>query len=546
MAAAQARVQAGDPAGARTILEAVVAAAPADARAWRLLGTVRRQLNDHPAALTAFQKVFELQPANPQALFDLGLSYAALGQRDAAFEFLGKARATRRIDMTQMEGVTLLDPLRLDPRFAALVPTPKDFEDPFVEPVTILREWHGEAANDQFGWIARSIGDVDGDGAQDVVTSAPTARTAAGANAGRVYVYSSRRGTRLWTADGTTAQGQLGVGLETAGDVDGDGRQDVLAAAPFAGYARVFSGRDGRELLTLKSTQPHEAFGRHVQGIGDVNRDGVSDLFVGAPGSPKSPPDFSGRAYVFSGKDASLLATLSGERGGDQFGAAVAGDASIGNLVLVVGAPRAGSARTGRTYVYSWTTPPLRSSATPIAPAFVIDADDTGGALGGMFLSLPGDLDGDGIGDVYVSDFPNGAKGPSTGRVYVHSGKNGRRLHVLTGETAGEGFGTSPAHAGDVDGDGTPDLIVGAWQYSGAAISGGRAYLHSGKSGALLRTFTCRTPGDTFGFDAVGLGDVDGDGTVDLLVTSAWSGVSAFRSGRVFVISSGIKTRKTQ
>jgi FG-GAP repeat len=51
---------------------------------------------------------------------------------------------------------------------------------------------------------------------------------------------------------------------------------------------------------------------------------------------------------------------------------------------------------------------------------------------------------------------------------------------TLTGETAGEGFGTSPSVAGDVDHDGHADLIIGAWQYAGAAVSGGRAYLYSG------------------------------------------------------------------
>jgi large repetitive protein len=76
-------------------------------------------------------------------------------------------------------------------------------------------------------------------------------------------------------------------------------------------------------------------------------------------------------------------------------------------------------------------------------------------------------------------------------------------LFVLTGETAGEGFGTSPSTAGDVNGDGYADLIVGAWQYAREAISGGRAYLYSGRDGTLMKTFTCRTPGDTFGFDAV-------------------------------------------
>lgn len=173
--------------------------------------------------------------------------------------------------------------------------------------------------------------------------------------------------------------------------------------------------------------------------------------------------------------------------------------------------------------------------------AFVIDADDTGAALGAMFLSVPGDVDGDGTPDVYASDFSNAAKGASTGRIVVHSGRTGRHLLTLTGETAGEGFGTSPSVAGDVDGDGAADFIVGAWQYSGAAASGGRVYLYSGKDGTLIKTITCRVPGDTFGFDANEVGDVDRDGIVDLLITSAWSGVRGFHSGRMFVISSGVR-----
>jgi hypothetical protein len=153
-------------------------------------------------------------------------------------------------------------------------------------------------------------------------------------------------------------------------------------------------------------------------------------------------------------------------------------------------------------------------------------------------------MDGDGMREIFASDWSNDAKGHSTGRIYVHSGRTGQRLLTLTGETMGEGFGTSPSVAGDVDGDGRDDLIVGAWQYSRVAESAGRAYLYSGRDGRLLRTFTCRTPGDTFGFDAVGLGDVDGDGTVDLLITSGWSGASGHHSGRVFVISSGVPMRR--
>ena len=88
------------------------------------------------------------------------------------------------------------------------------------------------------------------------------------------------------------------------------------------------------------------------------------------------------------------------------------------------------------------------------------------------------------------------------------------------------------------------DLAVGAWQHAGAAVSGGRIYVHSGKDGRLLRTITGRIPGDTLGFDSVGIGDVDGDGMVDLLVTSAYSGIIGYRSGRLFVVSSGVPRRR--
>ena len=74
-----------------------------------------------------------------------------------------------------------------------------------------------------------------------------------------------------------------------------------------------------------------------------------------------------------------------------------------------------------------------------------------------------------------------------------------------------------------------------------AATSGGRVYLYSGRDGHLIETYTDRIPGDTFGFDAVGIGDVDGDGAVDFLITAAWSGVHGNHSGRIFIVSGGVK-----
>jgi hypothetical protein len=530
IAQAQARLQANDPSGAVKLLDAIVAATPDNPSAWQLLGTARKQLGDLDAALAAYEKARQVG-ASPQALYRIGAVYALKKDADQAFAWLTRARDSHNVDMTQMDADPDLASIRTDPRYRTLRPTDADFANPFVEPVTILREWRGERANDQFGWIARNIGDVDQDGVADVVTSAPT-WGAAGASAGRIYVYSTGTGSLVWTADGQSGD-QLGIGLEAAGDTDGDHVPDVIASAPGGGYANVYSGRDGRVLLTLRAEDKSDAFGRHVSGVGDVNQDGFDDVIAGAPNNDAGGKD-AGRAYVYSGKDGAMLLTLTGEHAGDAFGSAVAGGTDARTTLILIGAPNAGASHRGRTYVYT----SLSSS-----PAFVIDADDTGAALGAMFLSVPGDVDGDGTADVYASDFSNSAKGPSTGRIVVHSGRDGHHLLTLTGETAGEGFGTSPSVAGDVDGDGHADFIVGAWQYAKAAISGGRAYLYSGKDGRLLKTFTCRIPGDTFGFDAVHLGDVDGDGTVDFLITSAWSGVRGFHSGRVFVISSGVAKR---
>src|SRR5690348_17115041 len=211
---------------------------------------------------------------------------------------------------------------------------------PFVEPVQILREWHGEASEDQFGWIARNIGDVDGDGIADIVTTAPT-HGAGGSKAGRIYVYSTGTGMLLWTADGR-ASDELGSGVEAAGDTNGDGIPDVVASGPSgSGIAHIYSGRDGRVLHTFNSNTPDELFGNHISGAGDVDGDGYADVIVGSPGK-EGESTVAGHAYLYSGKDGHLIRALAGQRAGDRFGSTVAGYTAGSRSVLVIGAPGAG------------------------------------------------------------------------------------------------------------------------------------------------------------------------------------------------------------
>jgi len=526
-------VNAGKFDDAVKILEDLRRRDPGNVQVLRLLGRAYQRNKQYDQALAVMQEILAKQPDAPQELYGIGIAHAAKHETDAAFEWLGKAKATHRIDMTMIQADPNLAGLHDDPRFSALLPKPEDFANPFVENVKIIREWDGESANDQFGWIARGLGDVDGDGAADFVTSAPT-RNAGGEQAGRVYVYSTRTGKLLWSVDGKAGD-QLGTGLESAGDVDADGVQDVIASATGSDTAYAYSGKDGHVLLTFHGEAKGDNFGNHTSSVGDIDHDGHADVIVGAPAN-KAGGENAGRAYVYSGKDGHALLTLTGERAGDQFGSAVTGYTDAKHSFLVVGAPTAGTRKTGRVYVYDKLSD---------KPKFTFDSDSTGNLLGYMFLAVLGDVDGDGVPDIYASDWSNAAKGPGTGRVYVHSGRTGKTLLTLTGETAGEGFGTTHATAGDVNHDGHADLIVGAWQYAGAAISGGRAYLYSGKDGKLLQTYTSRTPGDTLGFDAVAIGDVDGDGATDFLITAGWSAVHGFHSGRVFVIS-GTAAAKAQ
>ncbi len=524
VASAQALLQAGNMDSAIVTLEAFYAETP-DAVAGRLLlGNAYRRKGDLDRALAIYSAITQPRPVMLWARFNAAGIHARRGNRDETFRLLHELKSSGAFDMDLVQTTVEFDPLKDDPRYAAVQFHPADFERPFVERVRIIHEWVGEEKGDQFSWIARGIGDVDGDGFTDIVTSAPTSgATAQAAGGGRVYLYSGKSGKPLWTHSGQGSD-QLGTGLEGAGDVNGDGIPDVIAGAPGSEKAYVLSGSDGAELLVLAAAQPGESFGQAVSSAGDQNGDGYADLLVGAPGAREG----AGKVYLFSGRDGAVLQVLDGGRAGDTFGSIVAGVRAGRATPFTVGAPGAGPGRTGQVYVY----PGMRRD-----PSFVIESDSSGGALGAMFTSLVGDVDGDHVPDVYASDFANGASGPSTGRVYVHSGATGRRLLQLTGERAGDGFGIGSAEAGDVNGDGHDDLVVGAWQYSGEAASGGKIYLYSGKDGSLLRTITGRVPGETLGFDATGVGDVDGDGALDLLVTSSWSNIAGFRSGRMFVIA---------
>jgi hypothetical protein len=149
-----------------------------------------------------------------------------------------------------------------------------------------------------------------------------------------------------------------------------------------------------------------------------------------------------------------------------------------------------------------------------------------------LYLAGVGDVDGDGTPDLAIGDVGAQYEGTTWGAVSLHSGSDGEVIHVWWGAQGNDGFGTALAGAGDVDADGTPDVIVGARQQGPSGSAPGYAKVYSGSTGLCLRSWTGDSPGGGFGHCVDTAGDVDGDGHSDLVVGSATRDEVRVLSGR--------------
>ena len=388
---------------------------------------------------------------------------------------------------------------------------PADASGTFVQRVHVLHTFHGPTTGTGafFGWAVSELRDVNGDG----VTDAIVGEVDGGAKMqGRVWVYSGRTGHLLFRRSGRPGE-QDGYAIADAGDVNGDGVSDIVSGAPgqgsdIVGHAYVYSGADGGTIVRLRGHRHGDMFGAAVSSAGDVNGDGVPDLLVGAPGAGAA----SGHAYVISGRTFRTICVLSAHRRGDEFGDGVARTADLngdGMPDLIVGASGKNPGH-GAAYVYSGRTGRL---------LFRIPGEPGNAAFGQFFVAGVGDVNGDGAPDVYVGDYASNNAGRAGGFAAVYSGAAGTRLRAWRGG-AGEGMGPGRS-AGDVNGDGVPDIIVGNYTSSDGASAAGKVQIFSGATGKRLRTITSTTPKENLGFDAVGIGDTNGNGTPDFLISAA-------------------------
>ena len=148
----------------------------------------------------------------------------------------------------------------------------------------------------------------------------------------------------------------------------------------------------------------------------------------------------------------------------------------------------------------------------------------------------PGDVNGDRVPDFIVAAYFADSPGKTdAGKVYLYSGVDGALLYQVTGDAAGNFFGGSISGVGDVDGDGKADFIVGA---TGANALAGKVYVYSGADGALLYDKTGDAASDTFGISVSGVGDVNGDGVPDIILGAPAANIpGSLQVGKVYVYS---------
>ncbi len=371
------------------------------------------------------------------------------------------------------------------------------------------------------GFSAVSIPDIDGDGIRELVIGSylaekPFLKGSLAYDSGSMDVYSGASGQllhRFWGGPRFGYAAMLGMGLDDAGDVDGDGVPDLIGGAPMdlagSGAAYVYSlsrAAPSKLLFRIDGENLTDHMGFAVAGLGDVDHDGFSEVASAGPMASAGSLAGAGMVRACSGPSGATLWERSGPAAGAMFGRALAGAGDLngdGAGDLIVAVPGL-----AQVHLLDGTTGQLLR-ILPAPPG-----------VGGFGASVAGktDLNGDGVPDVLVG----ATAGP--GAVLAFSGADGSLLFQIDGGPR-DRMGFQVAFAGDVDGDGQPDVLAGAPKADRQGMQdNGAALLYSGADQHLLAEWSGPNDDAAFGFAVTSLGDWNKNGNDEIVATALGAG----------------------